>query len=87
MLAVLDQVAILARDRLVADVIKDEAAPGLAHNQLFYSDRPVFAREGKRFHPFDCQVCNPASLLRLDRVQTHCNVFLGKNLEVLRIIF
>ena len=65
MLTVLDIVPILTGDCLIADVIKDKAAPTLAYHQLFYSDRPVCTREGKYVHPVDCHVSDMAFLLNL----------------------
>ncbi len=70
-LTVLDIVPILTGDCLVADVIKDKAAPTLTYNQLFYSNRSVCTRQGEYVHPVDCKVRDMALLFDLYRVQTH----------------
>ena len=84
--AVADHLPVLARDRLVAHVVVDEAATGLRDSQLLDHDAAVLVRERQRVQPLHRHIRDVTAPLRLDRMQANRDVPLRKNLQELLLL-
>jgi hypothetical protein len=84
--AVLDHVPVLARDCLIAHVIKNKATPELTNYKLLHCHRAIGTGKGKYVHSLDCYVCYAAIFVCFDRMQTHAKVLLRENFEVLVVL-
>ena len=78
-----DHLPILARDSLVADIIVNEAATRLGDSQLLDHDGAVFICKCQSIKSLYRHICNVATPLRLDRMETYRNVPLRKYLKEL----